>query len=301
MATQFIGMGADDFVKGGLLSDVDVMVKTISFLGWDYNGSIQDEVLAVKMELAGLDEKGKEITDQSLHEQFFSCGPKLTEVTVSNDGYRLMPGSKSALTQNSNWHIMLTSLWGLGMPKDFLSDGDLSKLINLKFHCIRVPAPKREGLQGSVGRNADREKEVLIANKIITPTWKAKAGTTKPPANAQAPTPAPAQVTQTPAPQTNGAAAAQPVAPAPAPATSDTTGDDVNGIAAESIKTVLRTNPVMEKLADIKVEVFRLHQNNTSADKRNRIVQAANNLLKSEEWLITNGVNVTDKGITLSE
>jgi len=289
---EFIGLAKKDFVQGGLINDVDVIIKSIQYVGWDYQGAVADNVLAVMMELGTLDEKGKENAEVAVVQQYWSCGPKESEVIISQDGYKLMPGSKTALTIGSNFYLFLSSLWGLGMPDDFLADGSLSHLQNLKFHCIRTAPPKREGLVSTRARDDGRDNQILIANKIISAPWARGQGRTqaiRPPAQAANAAPA-AAAAATPA-----AAADTAAAPASEGANGSAAGADEVGAL---VLKIIEENTVIAKPTDLKVRVFQALQN-APASKRNVMVNEAMALLKNTAWLTANKVSVSDAGITI--
>src|SRR5262245_43883094 len=101
---EYLSLEPEDFVQGGLLSDVDVEFSDLQFCGWDYNGAVPEEILAVKATLRVLDDKGKP-DPQSETDQFWSAGGPFSEVGTSEDGYKLIPSAtKNGLTKGSNFH-----------------------------------------------------------------------------------------------------------------------------------------------------------------------------------------------------
>lgn len=277
---QAIPMGLDDFVQGGLFSDKNVEVINLQFRGFDYGGTTTKDALSVWMQLAILDEHGKR-TDEEMVEQYWSAGGDLEEVNVSSDGYMLLPGSnKSAMTKNSNWHILLSSFaspvnGGAAMPKDYLSDGNISKLKGLKFHLIRMPAPKREGLDTSSRKRKDYEQTVAVANQILAAPWgKGTAGGKTKAAAATTTTTAAAGGAA------NGAAAADTAASA---GTADDTAKNV-GLG------VLKENPMISH-EDFKLACFRA-QAKVKLEERNATMK----LLGDLGWLKTAGFKVAGDG-----
>lgn len=249
---QYIPLTPADFIAGGLVSDVDVQIKSIQYQGWDYNGAISGQVLAVRMGLALLDDKLNATTDPEL-EQFWSCGPDLEDsgIRISEDGYGCLPGpSKSLLTKNSNFHILLTSLWGNGMPENQMADGRLSHLLNAKIHIVRVPAPKREGLAVRAKKDREFESQVLVVNKIHSAAWTKGGAKARPAA-------------QAPGSRVDGSAAAAPATAA--------TGDDASSTAIANINAVLAETPMIS-LDDLKVAIFQQHMK-SKADVRNSVVK----------------------------
>ena len=151
-----------------MLNNEDVEIKALQFTGWDYNGAIQESVAALRCELELIDERGKRTGE--VKEQFLTCGPKLEEVNPSDDGYMLLPGSKTGLTKNSNFWLWLESAWKKGMPGDFIKSGSVKPLLGVRFHVIQLPAPKREGLDQKEG------KTYLAVEHFISAPWLGKPG-----------------------------------------------------------------------------------------------------------------------------
>ena len=277
MSTQAIPLGLDDFVLGGLPSDIDVEITQIAYRGFDYNGT-QKEVLAVRTMLQGLDEHAKRNNDPPI-ENYFSCGPELEEsgIVISDDGYSAKPGpNKGALTQSCNFYVFLSSLVALGMPKDFLHSGSIKPLIGLKFHLVRQAAPKgRETLEGSSKKKEKGYKdEVVIANRIIAAPW-LKGG--KPVVAAQ-------KTEAAAGGQTNGAAAATAEAVTPA---AEAPGQE---LTRKTIKAILDENKgTIESLDALRVQTFRKLQSE-KAEIRNAAARDAG----SADWLAANGFAVMD-------
>lgn len=283
-----IPLGLDDFVQGGLVSDVPVEVIEIQFRGFDYQGSVQKDILAVWMKLALLDENLKRTNDDPV-ENFWSAGGDLEEVAVSSDGYQvgMLPGgSKSAMTKGSNFEILLKSLTkpalgGPAMPVNWLRDNQssLKCLLGTKFHMLRTPAPKREGIDTSTRKRKDYDSTIATATKIYWAPWAPKTQGGK----ATARTAAAAATTAAPADTTtqavNGAA-------------QDGGGggqDETTILAINTVKSALADNPIFESIDDLKVACFR-QLAKTKADTRNSVVK----MVSDAAWLMANGFKVQD-------
>jgi len=283
-----IPLGLDDFVQGGLLSDVPVEILQIKFRGFDYGGAVSKDILAVWVQFGLLDDNLKRTTDEPV-EQFMSAGGDLDEVMISEPdgdmvGVLNSTGAKSAMTKGSNFEIFLQSLTkpingGPAMPKNWLRDNhsSLKCLLGLKFHLFRSPAPKREGIDTSGRKRKEFEQQVPTATKVYWAPWAAKqaAGKVdkKPAAAATAQAAAaPAETTQ----QVNGSAAA-----------AGGGVDEITQQAIDTVKAVLADNPIFESIDDLKVAAFR-HHSKTKADTRNQIVKT----LADPAWLVANGFKV---------
>jgi hypothetical protein len=289
---QYLGMGADDFIQGGLLNNIDVEITSAIWTGWDYDGAISTDVLAVKMTLTPLDEKMKPKPEEAV-EQYWSAGGELGDTGgITDDGSRVRPSEgKSALTKNSNLHVLIQTLWANGMPKDYLADGNISKLKGTKVHVIRTTAPKREGITRE--RKKDREDTVLVINKIYQGPWgkmTAGATTTKAqPAAAPAQTqPAGVNGGSTDAQLAQAAAQQQSSAPAPVPAA----GNEVEEAAVVALNTLIKEKGMFAAVSDLKIAGFRLHQK-SNASLRNAVIA----LLENESWLTSHGMQIVDGAV----
>lgn len=298
MASGFtpIPLGLDDFVQGGLASDVPVEIIEIQFRGFDYGGNVQKDVLAVWMKLALLDDNLKRTTDEPL-ENFWSAGGDLDEVAVSDDGYQvgvLQNGSKTAMTKGSNFEVLCQSLTkptlgGPAMPRNWIRDNQssLKCLLGTKFHMVRTPAPKREGIDTSGRKRKDYDPTIATCTKVYWAPWAPKTATGKAVKGAQAQAPAAGATAGTPAGQVNGAAVADAGTTAGTPDTGAT--DDITNMAKDTVNKALADNPIFEKIDDLKIACFRLHAK-TKAEQRNAIVK----LISDPAWLKTAGFKIQD-------
>ncbi len=279
MATQTTNVNApafkpfsledDAYVQGGLLQDVDVEVVEAQWVPWDYGkqGVVSEDILAMKLTLQLLAEDHKPATGPDGQpvtpvEQYWSAGGNFADVVVSDDGYYVGPGpNKAALTKNSNQHIFMQSLRAKGMPVGYLEGGSLAFLKGIKFHLIRTPAPKREGL---TNQRADRNQEstIPVCGSIISGPWDGN----KPRAAARGGSKA---VNGAPAP------AATQAAPQAAP------NAQIEEVTERLVREVLGSvaNGTLPKLSDLKVQVFRkaTTDKTIAADQRNAIGKLAEN------------------------
>ena len=303
MGTSFtpIPLGLDDFIQGGLVSDVPVEILEIQFRGFDYGGNVQKDVLAVWMKLGLLDDNLKRTNDEPV-ENFWSAGGDLDEVVLSNDNYQVgvLPGAsgKSAMTKGSNFEIFLLSLTkpalgGPPMPKNWLRDNQSSLrcLLGTKFHMLRTAAPKREGIDTSGRKRKDYEPQVATATKIYWAPWAPKAQGSKVQRGAGAPAADAGAGAGTAQPQHVNGADISAAATAGA-AGGGTAGDTIEAQAIETVKKALAENPIYASVDELKVQCFRLHAK-TKADTRNAIVK----IVENPDWLKANGFKVADDGI----
>lgn len=296
-----IRLGLDDFVQGGLVSDVPVEILQIQFRGWDYNGSVQKDILTVWMQLGLLDDNLKRTTDEPV-ENFWSAGGELEEVVLSDDGYQVgilnSTGAKSAMTKGSNFEIFLQSLskpinGGPAMPKNWLRDNQssLKCLLGAKFHMLRTPAPKREGIDTSGRKRKDFEPTIATAIKVYWAPWSPKTQGGKVTRTA-ASAPAPAPVNGPPAPDTTTQAT---TTQSTAADSGSSAVDEISIQAKQTVQNALKETPIFEKIDDLKIACFRLHHK-TKADTRNAIVK----LIADPNWLKGQGFNVQDDGMVVA-
>jgi hypothetical protein len=284
----------DAFVQGGLLQDVDVQIVQAQWVPWDYGkpGVVGQDILAVRLTLQQLAEDHKPVTGADgqpipTTDQFWSGGGNFSDVIVTDDGYMAGPGpNKSALTRDSNFHLLLKSFRDRGMPKGYMEGGSLKALIGLKFHLIRVPAPKREGLTNSRAER-EGEKTIPVCGSILQPfPW--GGGTTTTASRGRT---AAAKTNGAPAPATNGSAATTTNGSA-----APVSDEELEATAEKLIRDVLSAEPdqKLPKLQDLKVKVFRKASTDRTiaADKRNLIGKLAEN----GAWLESRALALVDSG-----
>jgi hypothetical protein len=221
--TQAAGISFDPttFVEGGLIDDFDGVVTEARFVLWDYDGKVQEPVLALRLTIQ---------TDASEAPvvQHYSAGDTKYFVP-SEDGTMLLPvGSKTAMNSNTNTAQLLSALVNAGFDRNVMAQaGNILFLEGVNAHWQRVAQPKRTGLTfNSPEGGQQRDKTVLLPVKLL---GTAKAGGA-----------AKATAAKTAAPK--AAAAAPKAAAAPAPAAAAAGSDDLDeklqpivmGIIAES-------------------------------------------------------------------
>lgn len=158
-----------DFAAGGgLVDDIIATITHSRFETYDYNGTVQNPVLALHITL--------EDEDGNTHEQYYAAGD-LKYFVPSKDGARAEPvGQKTALSASSNAFLFISSVVDSGFDPEKLSD-DVSVFEGLRAHFIRVAQPKRDGLPNT-GQQGGREKTILIMDRLeeAAPAKGAKGG-----------------------------------------------------------------------------------------------------------------------------
>lgn len=151
-----VSLNPDDFVQGGLVDDVDAVIKTARFVKWDYQGKT-DPVLGLHLNFASKD--GEE------YDQYYSAGD-LKRFAPSDDGKCAIPvGDAQALTISSNACQFLISVANAGFAKNKLGE-DLSVLDGLGCHLRRVAQAERKGLK-TEKKEGDRDKTILVVSEIL--------------------------------------------------------------------------------------------------------------------------------------
>lgn len=177
-----------DFKPGGLVDDMKVLLKDLSFVLFDYDGKAK-ETLAIRVSMGT--EDGEE------HEQMLSAGdPKF--FAPSKDGKEAVPvGTRQELNDNTNAFLFIKSLAEAGFPEDRITDR-LDCFEGTWVHINRRPAPKRTGIIQQAG-DSNRERTVMEVTRIYSYPWE-KGATKKVGAKASAKP----QPTRTPTPATAG-------------------------------------------------------------------------------------------------
>lgn len=164
-----ISLATKDFVQGGLLSDVDVLVKQAEFVVYNYDGkaTVKDPPLALKLVLSIAD-------DESEHTEYITAGSSRDFVpNPEDDGNTIAPnGSAKNLRKGSNLFLFNESLEAAGFPQAKLVEGKAKNYEGVKFHLERRAAPKRQGLKDQSDTNeAGYEKTYVACQSLISTPW----------------------------------------------------------------------------------------------------------------------------------
>lgn len=249
----------DAMVTGGLVDDIDVTLDSVRFVLYDYDGKVQDGVLALHVKMK--DDDGTE------YDQYYSAGdPKF--FVPSKDGKMAMPvGSRTALSSSSNAAQFLISLVNAGFPQEQM-EADVSIFESMKVHVNRVAQPKRSGIIKNASDN-DREKTVLIVTRIIAMPGEepVKKGGAKTTAGTKAAAPA----------TTKAGTKAAPKAAAPAD------DDDVAATLTEVVTTALAEAGGTVTKKDITGIVFRALKDHPARNQAVKLVHT-DEFLASGPW-----------------
>lgn len=261
---QTVSLKMDSFVKGGLIQDVDLYIKSLHWVVWDYEGKGQ-KTLAVKAEM-------EVVGDGSPVDQYWSAGDHTVFAPAEGDDKRLIRlKDKEGLADSTNFFLFRKSLHQHGFPDDKVTDS-LACFEGMIFHGIRAAQPKREGLEKEK-KEGDRTPTVLIASAIIAMPWeKQKISAALKKGQSTAPK------------STRDETVAKPNGPVPA-AASTTEAPTVEGNVEEIAIRVLTEllNEAEGKELDrgrVKVEAFR-RLVKIPAVTRNEVGK----LITSEEWI----------------
>jgi hypothetical protein len=176
---QVASLAPSTFVQGGLFDDIDMRIVDAAFCEWDYNGTIDHNVLALAVQFE--DDEGK------TYDQYFSAG-ELTAFVPSDDGSSAVPvGNKSAMAAGSNFSMFIGSMVECGFPEDKLAEGNIKCIIGTKGHVNRIAQPKRQGLIRGAAKEG-RESTVVTFTSIseLPGAAPAKKGLAKPGTGAKA-------------------------------------------------------------------------------------------------------------------
>jgi len=158
---------------GGLIDDVDGEITKSEFTLFDYSGKGSITVPAYHCTID---------VDGTPFDQYWSCG-SIDEWRPSKDGRFIEPvGGATGLRKNSNAAVLFASMAAADAKLGaLLNEGDAGKLLGLKAHWLRVPAPKRGGVgekrQGVDGKEYD--VTVLTVSRVIAMPGTGSGGGTK--------------------------------------------------------------------------------------------------------------------------
>lgn len=269
MAEQNISFWPDDFVQGGLLQDVDVLIKEAVWEIFDYQGkaNVANPPCSLKMTL-------QPVGSEETHEDFISCGPSSDWVPnpETNGDTIAAVGTGTTLKKGSNFHLFVESLKECGMPKALLAGGKASALVGLVFHLDRPVRPKMAGIED---KNASgREKTYIKCSKIISlpgeGKGKPKAGGAAAAANAGKAT------SGTPAGAGGGKALS---------------GDDLSAFVLEKVVNLLETEGTVQ-MTQVRAKVLPQLKELAATSKA-----AVHKLVADADWYTNNGLTVTEEGM----
>lgn len=155
----------DEMVAGGLADDFDGIVREARYAPFDYNGSIDQDVLSIQLKIERL-EDGLE-GDEKFITQNWSVGDmknfvpsldgtnKVADQTIDDgdgnirtrtgEGYfALRVGARSALNNNTNGAQLMRSILDAQFPRDKFSP-DIRFMEGIKGHWNRLPPDKKPG------------------------------------------------------------------------------------------------------------------------------------------------------------
>lgn len=271
---KLISMFPGDFIKGGLVNDIDVEITGAVFCTWDYGGKSLDKALALRLSM-------KDMASGEEYEQYWSAGDPANFTIVDengeggqSEGVALASTTKAGMNDNTNTAHLMVSLLNCGYPKDRLEQFTCADVIGLQGHVLRVPAPKRPGLKQEPQQEG-REQTILTFTKIIKLPWEKKSG---------------AAVKKT------TAAAAKKTAPAAGPST-DAPDGELDAIGIQVLTEMLEAEGTLP-LKGLKVSFLRYiaKAKVATAPQRNPLAQ----LVSTEEWLLSNGFMVEEGEVTLA-
>jgi hypothetical protein len=272
---KVMSMDPDDFIRGGLLNDVDVEVTAAVFCTWAYGRSDIEPVLALRMELKDM-ESGETV------DQYWSAGAANQFVIIDEDGEggaeegpQFGSATKEGVNDSANVSHLFVSLKNNGFPRDELVQFHCKSIIGLQGHVVRNQAPKRQGLKDQPGEG-DREKTILVFSKII-----------KMPGDKKRKAPKKTVARKPVGTKTTGTTKSEPE------------GDDGTTVVGKEVITALLEAEGSLELKKLKIITLRYMASNKvgAAPQRNPVAQ----MVANEEWLLENGYMVEDGTVMAGE
>jgi hypothetical protein len=149
---QFVSGAPEDFVAGGFLDDVDVLIIKSRFTMFDYNGKLPEPIPAL-----GVTYKNDEGSEYTQH---YKAGNS-KDFVPSKDGSGLLPTGRTNLIKDSNFHIFVTALINAGFSKETATKGNWSVLEGMRVHVNQQALPKRGGTNQKEGATIPIISEIL--------------------------------------------------------------------------------------------------------------------------------------------
>lgn len=183
-AAEVASLNPAEMLAGGLKTDFKGKITEAVYAPWDYEGKIDNPVLAARLTIVDLD-ADEDAKDREIV-QHWSAGD-LASFVPSQDGedategegmeiepgpYALRVGKRAQLNNNTNFAQLMESIINAGKAsKKFGSDdltGSLECLEGLVCHWDRVPQPKRAGLVEDSGSERKGGRDVLVVTSIYS-------------------------------------------------------------------------------------------------------------------------------------
>lgn len=167
-----VSLDPNDMMQGGLKDDFRGVIIKAVYARWDYDGNIDEPVLAARLTIKPEDEEEPIV-------QHWSAG-SLDSFQPSEDGetpcdedevgpYLVRTGKRAQLNNNTNFAHLMASIIDSGeaskkFPRKKLT-ASLECLEELDCHWNRVPQKKRSGIQDGEG-DGKRAKDVLVVTEV---------------------------------------------------------------------------------------------------------------------------------------
>jgi hypothetical protein len=285
----FTSFDPADAIRGGLISDVDVLIKELVWTvegPTDYHSREPNYFLKGYLSL---------IEDPNVVEEvWWSAGTRKSHTPCNDEGepldegYRLTGGP---MIQGSNAVMFMDSLKKCGIDASpgshRMASGNLKQLIGIEMHVIRKVI-EREGLQRAPREDGRTPAGVVICQKIIRVPGEKRAVKAKPAAAASAARPAAA-----------AASTAKPAAVSkPAGAQAVSTAVNVEELAALVLTGMMPTNGDALPLAEAKLQANRTlySQHKVSLADRAKVIET----MLDPAWLESQGVLVEGETLVLA-
>lgn len=165
-----------DFIQAGLPDDFRGRVIEAVYCRWDYDGAIDEPVLAARLKIESED------FDEPIT-QHWSAG-SLDTFVPSEDGktpceedevgpFAIRVGKKAQLNNNTNFAHLMSAIIDAGKASGHFTENNLSAslecLVGLDAHWNRVPQKKRSGLNDAAQSSDDkkRSRDVLVVTEVF--------------------------------------------------------------------------------------------------------------------------------------
>jgi len=177
---QVASMNPDNMISAGLPDDFDGTITRVRLTQWDYDGSIDEYVLAALVTITPDEDSGLDEFDQ-----YYSAG-KVTDFAPSTDAiepclldsddpsdwegeYALKVGKRDQLNNNSNWAHWIGAAVKAGFDVKKLQSS-VACFEGVTGHWNRIGQQKRSGLQDD-----GKERQILVLTEITAQATKKRA------------------------------------------------------------------------------------------------------------------------------
>lgn len=174
VSAEVASLNPNEMLAGGLKDDFRGKVIGAVYSRWDYDGNIEEPVLAAQLTIQVEDEEEPFVQHWSAGDlaAFVPSQDGKTPCEEDEDGpFALRVGKRAQLNNNTNFAHLMSALIDAGTASKKFTAKDLTAslecLVGLDAHWNRVPQKKRSGLATEEEGDNKRARDVLVVTEVF--------------------------------------------------------------------------------------------------------------------------------------